>query len=650
VPANALSAGFSATVSPVSSAQSVTLTATAGSVSKTFALQLNASQVVAIYVDGKTGFDSAAGTYAAPLKTIQAAVNKADTNNQKSIASTIIVNSGVYREFVNIPKISSQTAASLTIQAAATGTAIISGSNVMSNWSPESGNPSIYSSPWQYKFGACAIPSGWSTNIEAITLRTEMLFVDNAPLTQVMSASQLQPGTFFVDEANSLIHAWPPAGADMQTALVEAAVRPSTLNVSGRSNVTLRGLVFRHASTCLNRTGANISGSSNVLVDQVQANWNSWGGLGVYSSTAVTVQNSIASYNGGVGFLANQDQNALYNFNESDYNNWRGAQGAFYEWAMGGTKLFEMRDTTVQNHFSYNNQGEGLWFDTDNKNITVDNATLVGNVTAGLQIERNEGPITLENSHLCSSGVGVNVLTSEKVTIKNNSFYNNGGTNKYQAQIYLAGQGGGINITDWQTGQVYDLVTTGLVMSGNAFQDGASGQNLFGTYLSGTDWSQFATTLNASNNQWYDSASSTPFKILNGKLVNLAGWQSATGTDYTSVWAASSSSAASACAVPTPSYADFHVVVDSGSYTMSSGQAVATIHVNSFGTGAVTLHATGMPAGVTASISQPNLVSGVAKLTLSASASATAQTVPITLWAADSDRIHSVTFKVAVAP
>src|ERR1039458_9064858 len=97
-----------------------------------------------------------------------------------------------------------------------------------------------------------------------------------------------------------------------------------------------------------------------------------------------------------------------------------------------------MRTTTVKNHFSYNNQAEGLWFDTDNQNITIDNATLSGNTTAALQIERNEGPITLKNSHLCSSGVGVNVLTSKNLTIQNNTFYNNGATNKYQAQIYLA--------------------------------------------------------------------------------------------------------------------------------------------------------------------------------------------------------------------
>ena len=43
VPANATSAGFTATVSSVTTAQAVTLTASAGGVSKTFALQLNAA-------------------------------------------------------------------------------------------------------------------------------------------------------------------------------------------------------------------------------------------------------------------------------------------------------------------------------------------------------------------------------------------------------------------------------------------------------------------------------------------------------------------------------------------------------------------------------------------------------------------------------
>ena len=606
------------------------------------------NQTTALYVDGRIGSDSNSGTAAAPLKSIQAAINKGNANNQKKIGTKIIVNAGVYRETANIYPVTNQSTVPLTIQSAVNGAAIISGSDVVTNWSPESNKPGAYVASWAPATSACALPSGWPTNFNSIALRTEMIFVNGAPLTQVLNWSQMAPGTFYNNPTYSTLHVWPPNGTDMHTAVVEAATRPKTLSIVGRSNIVLRGLVFQHAASCINNSGVTVTNSSNVLIDSVQSLWNNWGGIGVFSSANYTVQNSVASHNGGVGIQGTKAQYGLYNFNESDYNNWRGAQAAFYDWGMGGTKLFQMRNITVQNHFSYNNQAQGLWFDTDNKNITVDNATLVGNVQAALQIERNEGPVTLQNSHLCSSGVGVNVLTSERVSVLNNVFYNNGATNNYQAQIYLAGQKGGKVITDWQTGQSYDLFTTGMVVSGNTFVSAALGQHVFGTYLSGTDWSDFANTLNASNNTWFDMITPNSFRIVNGKNVNLGGWQAATGTDYTSTWASPATSPVGACTAPSTSYPDFNVNLDNRVYTMSSGKATATVHVNSFGYGAVSLSVSGMPKGVSAYISNANLVSGMATVTLSATTSAVNQSVPITLWGVSGDRVHSVTFSVNV--
>jgi len=606
------------------------------------------NQTTVLYVNGTSGSDSNAGTAGAPLKTIQVAINKANANNQKKIGTKIIVSAGVYRETANIYPVTNQSTVPLTIQAATTGTAIISGSNVIKNWNPEATKPGAYIASWAPAASTCAIPSGWPTNFNAIALHTEMVFVNGSPLTQVLNWSQMAPGTFYNNPTYSTLHVWPPNGTDMHTAVIEAATRPKTLSIVGRSNIVLRGLVFQHAASCINNSGATVTSSSNVLIDSVQASWNNWGGLGVFSSTNFTVQNSVANHNGGVGFQSTKAQYGLYNFNESDYNNWRGAQAAFYDWGMGGTKFFQMRSISVQKHYSYNNQAQGLWFDTDNKNITVDNATLVGNVQAALQIERNEGPVTLQNSHLCSSGVGVNILTSQKVTVQNNVFFNNGATNKFQAQIYLAGQKGGKVITDWQSGQSYNLITTGTVVSGNTFVSAAAGQYVFGTYLSGSDWTDFANTLNASNNTWYDLVTPNSFRIVNGKNVNLSGWQAATGTDYTSRWASPATSPVAACSAPTASYPDFQVNLDNRAYAMSSGKAVATANVSSFGYGAVSLSVTGLPKGVSAYISNANLVSGVATITLSATSSAINQTVPITLWAVSGSRVHSVTFSVSV--
>ena len=607
------------------------------------------NEAAVLYVDAQSGSDSNSGSSSSPLKTIQAAVNKANTNNQKSIGTKIVVNAGVYRETVNIDPVSGLTSAPLTLEAASNGAAIISASDALSGWSPDPQYSGAFVTNWTPTQSTCALPSGWPA-VQPIALHTEMTFVNGIPMTQVLAGSDLKPGTFFVNTTDGTLHLFPPAGVDPSSAVIEAASRVKTISVVSRTNIVLRGLVFEHAASCINNSGATVTSSTNVLIDSIQANSNNFAGLGIFSSTNVTVQNSTGSYNGGIGFQASKDQATLFTNNETDYNNWRGAQAAFYNWAMGGTKLFQMRTTTVQNHASYNNQAQGLWFDTDNQKVTINNATLVGSYNAALQLERNEGPILLENSHLCSSGVGVNVLTTEGLAVNNNVFYNNGATNKYQAQFYLAGSAGGINITDWQTGQVYDLFTTGTVMSGNSFIDGGTGQFVFGTYLSGSDWTDFTSTLNSNNNTWFDPNTATAFRIVNGKNVNLAGWQTATGADYSSTWSEPAASPAAACTAPPATYSDFNVSIDNGSYTMSSGRATAAVQVNSFNFGAVNLSVSGLPAGVTASFSVPSLVSGTSTLTLTSSSSSGSQTVPVTLWAISGDRVHNVTFNLTVTP
>ena len=140
--------------------------------------------------------------------------------------------------------------------------------------------------------------------------------------------------------------------------------------------------------------------------------------------------------------------------------------------------------------------------------------------------------------------------------------------------------------------------TSNTTMSGNTlFQDAASGQYVFATYLAGSDWSSFAGSLSSNLNHWYDPATATAFKVPNGKIVNLAGWQGQTGEDLDSNWTAASS-LASTCSVPSPSFTDFSVNADNHSYQMGSSGAVITLRVNSFGYGTVTLKAADLPAGV----------------------------------------------------
>lgn len=614
---------------------------------------LNLNQSSAIYVDSQKGSDVnsdavTAGSTAAPLQTIQAAVNLANTRNKQSLGSTIIVNPGVYRESINISSVSGQTAAPLTIQASTTGATVISGSNVLTGWQPVSGHSGTYWHSWTYNFGTCPIPTGWPGYIPTIARRTEMVFVNSVPLTQVLSESQLHPGTFFVDEATNQILITPPSGTSVSTAKIEAAVRPTIFTVFGRSNVTVKGMVFQHANSCINKPAAIISGSSNVVVNQVQAVWNNWGGLQLAGDSNVTVENSIASHNGGVGFMGDQDVSTTFDYVESDFNNWRGAEGAFYNWGMGGTKLFQMHTATVENFYAYGNQAQGLWFDTDNKNITVNNATSSGNIMSALQLEANEGPILVESSHLCSSLAGATVLNNEKLTMKYTSFYNNGGFGQYPGEIFIAGRPNGHTISDWQTGQSYDLYTSGTVLTGNNFQDASSGQHVFGTYLNGTDWSKFAYSLASSGNRWYDPSTSYSFMLPSAHLVNFSQWKSAVGTDYSSFW--SLISVSGPCAIPSQTYKDFAVNVDRETYTMSAGHTNIGVKVANYGYGTVNLSVSGLPSNVSASLSHSSIYSGVLTLSLSATKYATRQTVPITIWGISGSRVHPVTVNVTITP
>jgi Right handed beta helix region len=521
------------------------------------------SQIPAIYVDSKNGSDAAlnamstmsasaalakinsVGTSVAPLQTIQSAINLATLKNQLNIGAKIIVNPGVYRESINIG--ASQTAAPLTIEAANTGTTFISGSDVMTGWRAQTGG--IYYHSWTYNFGECPIPSGWPY-ISSLGRRTEMVFLNGNSLTQVLSASALSPGKFYVDEGTNQLLIEPPVNTNMSTAVVEVATRSQILSVSGRSNVVVRGMVIEHARSCVNENAAVIAGSSGVLVDNVQAVWNNWGGLEITNSNNITVQNSVGSHNGGVGFHGYQDTNSLWSNNKTDYNNWRGAEGGLLDWGMGGFKSLLMHTATVQNHHSYGNQAQGLWFDTDNKNITINNVYLSQNRLANLQLEASEGPITVENSYLCNGLAGVELLNAAKVTFKDNTLYNNGASGQqYDAQMFVGGRNGGHVIRDWQNGAYYNIYTNDMVMTGNVFVDANSGQHLFGTYLSSGAFYDYKSTLNAGSNRWYDPHTASAFELLNGSKVDFSGWKSAVGTDYSSSWAPPSTSPAGACAI-----------------------------------------------------------------------------------------------------
>src|SRR6516225_11840868 len=71
------------------------------------------SQMTSVYVS-KSGFNTTSAESTAPLNSIQAAINKANYNNQRGVGTRIIVGPGVYREAITIN--AGSTSVPLTIQ------------------------------------------------------------------------------------------------------------------------------------------------------------------------------------------------------------------------------------------------------------------------------------------------------------------------------------------------------------------------------------------------------------------------------------------------------------------------------------------------------------------------------------------------------
>ncbi len=620
-----------------------------------------------LYVDANAGADTNPGTQTQPLQTLAAASNKALSNNLKSLSTKIIVNPGIYRETLRLWSQTSQTSATIAFEAAQPGAAVVSGSDVYTNWYQGTSNPAIYTHSWTYDFGPCAAPTGWPANLPAIVLRREMVFINGASLTQVLDIGQLRPGTFFVDEVANVLQIWPAPGMnpDPNAATVEVATRPSTLSITGRTNTVLRGLVLRHAASCINATGANIVSSNNALVDQVQAVWNSWGGLGLHTSSNVTVQNTIGSFNGGLGLGAFQGKNIEFQNDEADYNNWRGAQGAIYDWGMGGLKFMLIHNGTFSQLYTYRNHAQGLWFDTDNRNITVTGAVSAENELANLQVELNYGPISIQDSTFCSGTLGLNLVNSSNISLQHNTFYNNGNYYSYQGNIYLAGKAGGRSFTDWETGVYYNVISSNFTLLNNVLQNAGPNQRLFTTYQIGTDWTQFSTTFNANNNQWYDPAQPSPYTLGGGKKYNFTGWKTQTGQDLQSTWTLLPS-ATQSCPVPDPAVSDFSLHADNRSYTMVNGSTQVSLNLRPYMASIATLGPGGpaaaqsslqletsaLPPGITATFAAPSPTPyGLSStLTVTASSSALAGTIPVTIFAQSGNQVKTATVSVTVIP
>src|SRR6202451_528838 len=614
-------------------------------------------ETAAIYVDTVHGSDNNNGSQSAPLKTIGASVTMAMANNHSSIGSKVIINPGTYREAVAVDGSKKSTSLPITFQAATNGTVFVSGSQLIPGWTVSSGNSKIYEANWTYDFPVCAPQAPPAPAQQEIVLEPEMLIVNSVPLTQVLTLTSMLPGTFYIDDTHKLLCASPPSGTNMTTATVETATLPNVLTVSGQSNLVFRGLTFQYTNSCPQSAAVVVGGNAtNILFDTDNFLWNNAMGVDFTTVEEFTVQNSAANYNGQVGFASHEVKNSLWQSNTANYNNWRGAQGAFYTWDTGGTKWMWDHDATYKNMVSNFNQANGVAWDTDNENVTFTGGISAFNIVNGIQVEKTEGPFTLSNSYFCYGNLlgigqrgGVAVRNSEQLTLTGTTMYNS-----LINQFVVVGQPGGIEISNWETGQTYNMITEKFTSSGNTFVS-ANASVLSNSYLGGSDWNVFVTTIKSNNNTFYGGTDTNAFVVptpKSGTDLSLASWQSETGQDKSSSW--KSATLPAACNVAAQSK-DFWITSSTYAGATLGSTHQATIAIGTFGLGGITgnialsLDGVSEVKGLSGSFSASSVAAtGTSVLTLTASSSTPAGTYPITILGNLGNITHTVTISLVV--
>jgi parallel beta-helix repeat protein len=508
------------------------------------------SQVTAlVYVDSTSAdaSDANPGTSRAPVRTLARAVELAQGYNKQGRGVRVVLQPGIYRESIRVAATGTETPAPMVFEAAIKGTAIISGSDVWSDWRPD-GNDGIFSHSWQHAWGLTPYPDGWSCCVVLSDLmrRREMVFANGQRLRQVLTRDELTPGSFLISETARAVYLRLPAGLSIAATTLEVAVRSSLLLVDGRSNIVVRGVTFRHDNSGVGGNAAlTVQHSSDVRIEDNVLEWNHNRGLFFTTSRNLTVQRNVINSNGIGGIGGWEVGGSLFADNETSFNNWKGHEAGLTDWDPAGIKLLRLRDTAILGHKSIGNQSYGIWLDTDCVNVLLQTVTATDNLLDGVFLEAVQGPIAVKESLLSRNGrSGILIANAANGSLTANTV-----TGNHRYQIYVSGAPAGRPVDDHRTGQKYSaLQSAHWTMAANIITADHADQALIATTLPAAIWQTFIRSLDSDRNLWFNPASKSALRWVDGVAIDLPTWQNWTRQDQHSC-----------CAAPPPPPANLRV-------------------------------------------------------------------------------------------
>jgi parallel beta-helix repeat protein len=357
-----------------------------------------------------TGSDSAAGTAAAPVRTIGQAVRVAASG------ATIVVRAGVYHEFVQVPSTKR-----VTIQNWPGEAVWLDGSTVVSGWVQD--GSAWRHDGWTAQFDS-AVPPASSADFDMIDPRYPMashpeeLWIGGQELRQVGARSTVAAGTFYVDPATDRLYVGSsPAGQEVRaTDLAEAIY----LNRSAGSVV--RGIGIRRYATPVLRYGTVKAFGDNQVLADLHVDSIATVGIGVNGSN-VRIQNTTVQDSGQLGIQAHHsDGLSITGTVVRNNNNEHFAEIP----AAGGIKITVSRGITVSRNLVTGNGSTGIWMDMSVWDARILSNDVLGNSRHGIYFELSATALIADNAVVDNGGSGIRVADSAHARIWNNTVLRNG--------------------------------------------------------------------------------------------------------------------------------------------------------------------------------------------------------------------------------
>jgi hypothetical protein len=296
------------------------------------------------------------------------------------------------------------------------GKVIISGSKPWTGWIGPDANGNWWkpwTNNWRQEFIAagdggligCTLQQDGGCMPEAVR-RLELVHVDGQKYVPALSYSELETGTFFVNEAEDRLYVRPARGVDLnapdRVVLVVEDRRTifhiySTLADRKNANLVLRNLTFAHTSGNGQPEWSNgspyshavlIQNANNILIDNVTFLGNRLNGLGV-GGNSITIRNSKFIDNGSLGLGAGEGMGLLVEDSEFRFNGGMVERFGWNGWASAGLKTACITESIFRRLKITDNATHGFWLDTAGSKVQLLDSLIANNARDGIFQENN---------------------------------------------------------------------------------------------------------------------------------------------------------------------------------------------------------------------------------------------------------------------